>query len=66
MTTETPTSFTPEDIMAAVYLIDHACENGAYKGWEVMQTAFAVRNRLVEFAESWKSIYQLIQGDEQK
>jgi hypothetical protein len=61
-----PTSFTPDDILAAVMLIDHACNEGAYRGWEIVNTAYSVRSRLIEFAESWRSINQALTEGEQK
>lgn len=55
-TTPTLTSFTPDDLRAAVILIDYACEQGAFKGWENINKAFAVRNRIASFVEQWASI----------
>ena len=48
-----PSYFTPEDLRAAVILIDHACDSGAYRGWANIQRALEVRNRLLMFADQW-------------
>ncbi len=37
------------DIEAVVRIIDHAAQEGAFKGWGVLQEVFTVRNRLVTF-----------------
>ena len=50
-----PPYFTPEDLRAAVILIDHACDEGAFRGWANMQRALEVRNRLLIFADQWSS-----------
>jgi hypothetical protein len=55
-TTPTLDAFTPDDLRAAVILIDYACEQGAFKGWENIQKAFTVRNRIAAFVEQWASI----------
>lgn len=55
-TTEQLITFVPDDIFAAVMLIDHACNQGAFKGWENIEKAFGVRERLLKFAESWQSM----------
>lgn len=55
--TPAPVVFTPEVLRAAVMLIDHAAENGAYKGWENMQKAFWVRQNVNAFVEQWSSIF---------
>ncbi len=55
-TTPNPASFTPDDLRAAVILIDYACEQGAFKGWENINKAFAVRNRIASFVEQWAAI----------
>lgn len=54
----TPTleSFTPDDLQAAVILIDYACEQGAFKGWENINKAFLVRNRIAAFVKQWSSV----------
>ena len=48
--------FTPDDLIAAVMLIDMACEQGAFKGWSNIEKAFTVRERILKFAEQWKGI----------
>jgi hypothetical protein len=59
--TDTPTeqpqipAFTPEDLAAAVGLIDEGVNQGAYKGWEAVQTAANVRQRLMLFAQHWQN-----------
>lgn len=60
--TEPQNVFTPDDLTAAVMLIDHACQEGAFRGWELINQAQAVRNRLLEFAQSWQLINQNIEG----
>lgn len=50
-----PSVFVPEDIVAAVLIIDAACDAGAFKGWEDIQKVFTVRNRLVAFADQWSN-----------
>ena len=40
---------TPADIQNAVRIIDFACDQGAFKGWEVIQKVLLVRNRLNNF-----------------
>lgn len=37
------------DLQNAVKVIDHACEQGAFKGWQVIDQVMAVRNKLVAF-----------------
>ncbi len=49
-------SFTPDDLRAAVILIDYACEQGAFKGWDNINKAFTVRNRINAFVEQWESV----------
>jgi hypothetical protein len=55
-TTPSLESFTPDDLRAAVILIDYACEQGAFKGWENINKAFLVRERINNFVEQWASI----------
>ena len=38
-----------QDIENAIKVIDHACEQGAFKGWEVIQQVITVRDRLASF-----------------
>lgn len=40
------------DIEAAVKVIDYASEQGAFKGWNVVQEVLVLRNRLVHFVRS--------------
>lgn len=58
MTTANPTleNFTPDDLRAAVILIDFACEQGAFKGWDTINKAFTVRTRIAAFVEQWAAI----------
>lgn len=53
MTDETPqTSFdVVAEIKNAVAIIDHASEQGAFRGWAVVNQVLAVRGRLVAFIE---------------
>lgn len=47
--------FTPDDLAAAVILIDLAADEGAYKGWEKIQQAMNTRQRLLLFHNHWKA-----------
>lgn len=47
--------FTPEDLQAAVMLIDLACQQGAFRGWENIEKAYTVRERLLAFANQWQA-----------
>lgn len=40
------------DIQNAIRVIDFACEQGAFKGWQVIEQVQAVRFRLLSFVES--------------
>jgi len=54
-TTPTMIEFTPDDLLAAVMLIDLACQQGAFKGWDNINKAYTVRERILAFAEQWKA-----------
>ena len=54
-TTPQMIEFTPDDLHAAVMLIDHACQQGAFKGWENIEKAYTVRERILAFANQWQS-----------
>jgi hypothetical protein len=41
-----------DDIKNAVKIIDFASEQGAFKGWKVIEQVLLVRNRLNDFAKS--------------
>jgi hypothetical protein len=41
-----------EDIESAVKIIDHAAEQGAFKGWGLIQDVLVIRNKLVHFIRS--------------
>lgn len=41
-----------DDIKNAVRIIDFAAEQGAYKGWKVIEQVLLVRNRLNEFVSA--------------
>jgi hypothetical protein len=47
-------AFSPEDLVAAIQMIDEGVNQGAYKGWENIQRAIAVRARLLLFAQHWQ------------
>ncbi len=49
-TTEAP-SLEIVDIVNAIKIIDYACEQGAFKGWEVISQVNSVRTRLKTFAD---------------
>ncbi len=51
-------AFTPEDLVAAVGLIDEAVNQGSYKGWEMIQRASQVRTRVLLFAQHWQKTIQ--------
>jgi hypothetical protein len=57
--------FTPDDLVQAVVLIDAACTAGAFKGWEDIQKAFAIRNKLLVFAQMWAETAQQAQTAQQ-
>jgi hypothetical protein len=40
------------DIENAVKIIDYACDQGAFKGWQIIQQVFDVRARLNGFVEA--------------
>ncbi len=40
------------DIEAVVKIIDHACDEGAFKGWQIVTEVLNVRNRLATFLQS--------------
>lgn len=46
-------TFTPEDLVQAIVVIDEAAKEGAFKGWESYQKAINARERLVMFANQW-------------
>lgn len=48
-------AFTPDDLLAAVGLIDEGINQGAYKGWELVQRAAAVRQRFLLFSQHWQN-----------
>ena len=55
--TDTPPqipAFSPEDLVQAILLIDEGVNQGAYRGWETVQRAIAVRARLLLFAQHWQ------------
>lgn len=58
MSEQLPTldTFTPDDLLAAVMLIDFAADQGVFKGWENMNKAFIVRTRLANFAQQWAGV----------
>ena len=37
------------DLQNAVQIIDYACEQGAFKGWKVIEQVIAVREKLAAF-----------------
>lgn len=51
--TATPESTAPviqiTDLQNAVQIIDYACEQGAFKGWKVIEQVIAVREKLAAF-----------------
>jgi hypothetical protein len=47
-------AFSPEDLVQAILLIDEGVAQGAYRGWETIQRAIAVRARLLMFAQHWQ------------
>ena len=51
-----PAALGIEDIENAVNVIDYACEQGAFKGWNVIEQVNGVRNRLALFVKSVKPV----------
>jgi hypothetical protein len=49
---EQPAQLQIGDIEAAVKVIDYASEQGAFRGWNVVQEVLVLRNRLVHFVRS--------------
>ncbi len=58
--------YSPDDLLAAVLLIDHACAAGAYRGWDTINKAYEIRQRLSAFAEQWRTISQPTQNEGDK
>lgn len=58
-----PNPFGPQDIVNTVMLLDEACEAGAFKGWEQIQKAFNIRNRLLQFAQSWQATTERLEAE---
>lgn len=42
-------SISVADLRNAVEIIDHACLQGAFKGWQVIEQVMAVRNKIAAF-----------------
>jgi hypothetical protein len=40
------------DIQSAIAAIDYACQQGAFKGWEVITSVFETREKLARFVAS--------------
>lgn len=40
------------DLQNIVRVIDHACEQGAFKGWAVIEQVFALRSKVAAFVEA--------------
>lgn len=40
------------DLQNVVRVIDHACEQGAFKGWAVIEQVFALRTKINTFVEA--------------
>lgn len=40
------------DLQNAVKIIDYACSNGAFRGWEVIEQVIAVREKIAAFLAS--------------
>ena len=40
------------DLQNAIKVIDYACEQGAFKGWEVIEQVREVRGRILTFVEA--------------
>jgi hypothetical protein len=40
------------DLQNAVKVIDYACEQGAFKGWQVIEQVIAVREKLANFLKA--------------
>lgn len=48
----TPLQLSVGDIENAVKVIDFACDQGAFKGWQAIGEVMGIRNRLVTFLRS--------------
>lgn len=40
------------DLQNAVKIIDYACEQGAFKGWQVIEQVIAVREKIATFLKA--------------
>ena len=58
-------AFQPEDLVQAILLIDEGVNQGAYKGWETVQRAIAVRARLLLFAQHWQGTLDAAKAEEE-
>lgn len=63
-TTAPPVGLQVIDIENAVKAIDHAAQEGAYKGWGTIQEVLEIRNRLVLFLQHAKAEIEAIQAAE--
>ena len=50
--------FSPNDLVAAVGLLDIAANEGAFKGWKIISEAASVRTRLLNVAEQWMKVLE--------
>jgi hypothetical protein len=53
-----PASIGVVDLQNAVKIIDHAAEQGAFKGWQVIEQVIAVRNKLNAFVTAAQAAQQ--------
>lgn len=49
---ETPASLTITDLSNLLAIVDFAAQQGAFKGWDVVNRVLAVRNKLANFLEA--------------
>ena len=50
--TPTAPSIDLVDLQNAVKVIDYACEQGAFKGWQVIEQVISVREKLANFLKA--------------
>lgn len=53
------------DIENAVKVIDYACKEGAFKGWEVIEEVYGVRKRLASFVAYAKAVAEAAQDQQE-
>ena len=49
------------DLQNAVKVIDYACEQGAFKGWQTIEQVSAVRRKLMDFIQAATPADELVE-----